>query len=409
MPAFSQDSNTTPLSGKRIALLVQAPLAQSPRMAAHTRMLLDCGAQVHVLGYGHPEDFPLAQTGLTVTPLPGSGRDETGYSTRFPLIRALHRTACMTLSMRASLEKAVTEADLLLAQVPPVVPGVLLAARQARRQGVPLVIDWHNLSGAMAALKLGPRHPAVHALNHLERRSGQRARGHLTVTRALAEHLRGGLRQSVTVLPDRPSSLQQRVRASGHTEPVAGHPSEGREAIAWCTVVSPTSWSLDEDMNLLLDAVSRVRLPAGRGLQVIATGKGPRRAAFEVRAAALQRANLRIETAWLSHPDYLGLLARADAGISLHRSASGLDFPMKIIDMEAAGLPVLALDYGPALREGLEELTGAAIFLDAAGLAKQLEKMLEGAGSISRPAARPETWEGAWTRTALPLFRELIS
>ena len=73
---------------------------------------------------------------------------------------------------------------------------------------------------------------------------------------------------------------------------------------------------------------------------MIVTGKGPLKQSyqqiFEEWNESLKY--IRIETMWLEVEDYPKLVGSADLGVCLHFSSSGLDLPMKVVDMFAAKL-----------------------------------------------------------------------
>jgi beta-1,4-mannosyltransferase len=141
---------------------------------------------------------------------------------------------------------------------------------------------------------------------------------------------------------------------------------------------------------------------------VFVTGYGPLRPKFEARAREIATGNLRVVTGWLPEPLYRDLLAAADLGISMHRSASGADLPMKVVDMIEAGLPALVLDYGPCLAELVPLALRPFMFTDADGLAGRLGELLNGPklGTL-HAAMAAETgplWSEEWRRVALPLI-----
>lgn len=116
--------------------------------------------------------------------------------------------------------------------------------------------------------------------------------------------------------------------------------------------VSSTSWTPDEDFSVLLEAISMSdralkvsRADKPRRVVFFITGKGPLRKQFELKLRELQLQFFEVVTVWLETETYPKLLAASDLGISLHTSSSGVDLPMKIVDMLGSGLPVCAYYY----------------------------------------------------------------
>ncbi|EPQ27801.1 uncharacterized protein PFL1_04546 [Pseudozyma flocculosa PF-1] len=112
---------------------------------------------------------------------------------------------------------------------------------------------------------------------------------------------------------------------------------------------------------------------------IVVTGKGELKASYEAEIRRLETEEqwewVRIRTAWLESEDYPKLLGSADVGISLHSSSSGIDLPMKVVDMLGCGLPVCALDFN-CLDELIHDGHNGLVFRDAEGLARQLESLL---------------------------------
>ncbi|KAL4527756.1 hypothetical protein Ndes2526B_g08371 [Nannochloris sp. 'desiccata'] len=160
-------------------------------------------------------------------------------------------------------------------------------------------------------------------------------------------------------------------------------------------VVTSTSWTPDEDFGLLLAAAQAYDAAAAKSnntvttcttrsgtsshprLLIFVTGRGPQRTEFESRMRQLDLRYVAFRTAWLDPGDYPLLLGSADMGISLHSSSSGLDLPMKVVDMFGAGLPVCALSYN-CIHELVAQGRNGLLFSSAEELAMALQEGLEG-------------------------------
>ena len=186
--------------------------------------------------------------------------------------------------------------------------------------------------------------------------------------------------------------------------------------------VTCTSWTADEDFGLLLSALKQVDSVLSessmkfKSLVVFITGRGPLRKHYEQVLLQESYSNIAVCTAWLAYKDYLQLLRSADVGISLHKSSSGIDLPMKVVDMFGSGLPVYSYEYN-AIDELVLNGKNGCLFKDCDGLARLLNEMFSENGSeelirmqenLERYFAKPQVrWDGYWASMVLPLFRKL--
>ncbi|KAK9809359.1 hypothetical protein WJX73_008651 [Symbiochloris irregularis] len=161
-------------------------------------------------------------------------------------------------------------------------------------------------------------------------------------------------------------------------------------------VVSSTSWTPDEDFGILLEAAklydARARRKGSKlpALLLIVTGKGPQKAMYQAAMEELDLRHVAFRTLWLEPEDYPVLLGACDAGVSLHTSSSGLDLPMKVVDMFGSGLPVCAASYS-CIDELVSEYRNGLLFTTAEQLADCLESMLTGFPAGSTQLARLPT------------------
>lgn len=378
--------------------------------------------------------------------------------------------------------------DLIIIQNPPSLPAVIAAfIRQIagilfehRRYNI--IIDWHNLGFSF----YGYLNPLRLITFMFEGFISSLAQGHICVSSAMSKWLDNNFRIIPTVLYDRPPSIfsessdatmkhkilskleftdkklfpnlykdippQQTddcdqtihtinrggiIRTLGNKEKVP-------------LLVSSTSWTEDEDFNLLINALleldkqlhalcshfdkkaSSIKLrefkyvkgmiteTVGPRIVVAISGKGILKAKFEKRIKYLKEEGkldrVAVKTVWLEADEYPHFLSTADVGLSLHTSSSGLDLPMKILDMFGSRLPVLAVNFR-ALPELIKPGVNGYIFKNATELTdyiihlfftqkQDLTSLLSLKESVSSNSI--SNWDENWNKNMQPLVRKFI-
>jgi len=390
-------------------------------MQYHALALANEGLSVDLIGYGgRPADGEVSgHPRVRIHELPQPWRRGVPRALWAPVAAA--DVAAQAAALARLLLVTLPRPDLLLTQNPPSFPTLAVARAVARARGVRWIVDWHNFGADMLALRLGTDHPAVRVARVLERNLGGAASGHLCVSTAMREVL--GTRWGIAgacVLRDRPAKRvgrtppHERARLFARYGIAVDALADDRPAV----IVTSSSWTVDEDFSLLLEAMAACEATLARGetrlpgLFFLMTGDGPQRASWEQRFAACAFRHVRTKTLWVDAADYPRLLGAADLGLSLHRSASGVDLPMKIADMFGAGLPVCALEYGPVLSELVRAGENGTLFSTGQQLAEQIQATLAGfpgarrlealRGGVERLAG--ESWEAGWRREARALL-----
>ena len=411
----------------RAVVIALADLGKSARMQYHARALASSGIDVDLVGFEG-------------TALPKSIVDDSRvtihrFSTSTTRYRQTNGTTYAIAAVYDTLRigvrlwrvlRSLGRPALVLTQNPQAFPTMAAARLALRATGVRFVIDWHNLGFAILRQRIGRRNPAVRLLRWYERRCARRADANICVSRGMAAWIQTRFTVArPTVLHDRPASVFapiERTERERFKQALFGR--LGVRLTGNALIVCPTSWTEDEDFDLVVDAVYRLEdrirgweaaAPGRRftDLVILVTGDGNRRKRFERLFTGLPARRVQLRTRWLEPEEYPRVVGSADLGLCLHRSASGLDIPMKVADLFGAGVPVCALDYGACLAERVRHSDNGLLFSTGRQLADVLfdlfetfprdQSALERLRLGARRSARP-TWDEGWTEHAKPIL-----
>ncbi|KNA25595.1 hypothetical protein SOVF_005320 [Spinacia oleracea] len=370
--------------------------------------------------------------------------------------------------------------DVFLVQNPPSVPTLVAVKWASWIRHSAFIVDWHNFGYTLLGLSLGRGSRFVAIYRWFEKHYGHLADGSLCVTKAMQHELDQNWGIRATVLYDQPpeffhpasmeekhrlfQKLDQEFRHSEGIQDCISHGSRHmrtdepfdtlftnisgvgvtEKSTRPALVVSSTSWTPDEDFSILLEAAVMYdrRVAAilneddsvkeevlwdemNNGKQnnyprllFVITGKGPEKEKYEQKIKNLHLKRVAFRTMWLSAEDYPLLLGSADLGVCLHTSSSGLDLPMKVVDMFGCGLPVCAASYS-CIEELVKVERNGLLFSSSSELADQLLMLFKGfpnecdvLASLRNGALETRSsvaWSTEWEEHAKPVVLEVIS
>eukprot|EP00474_Spongospora_subterranea_P010249 CRZ10707.1 hypothetical protein [Spongospora subterranea] len=434
----------TELQGKPVAVVVLGDIGRSPRMQYHSLSLASHGAEVSIIGYpgSSPMDEILATDDISIRHL---------HEWKFrPKSRLLFlallpfRVLYESLALFITLFCLIRTPEIILVQNPPSIPSLIICKLASLFTGSVLIIDWHNFGYTILGLRLGRSHIYVQIAYWYERISGRMADQNLCVTTAMQNELKTVWQINAVVLHDRAPERFRRltlpeihsfylsIQKSGMLKGMSDWlPEDASKTLLTqqlpdgsikylsdrpVLIISSTSYSPDEDFQMLLDCLAAYDKEASDTapkLAVVITGKGPLKEYFAQAMSRLRLTRVRIIQVWLRAEDYPRILGCSDLGISLHTSSSGLDLPMKVVDMFGSGLPVCAVNFN-CLNELLVHKKNGLVFSTSTELKEQLQDLLsefpvcKQLSTMQKGVAEFASvrWDESWDKNALPCFKQ---
>ncbi|XP_076750253.1 chitobiosyldiphosphodolichol beta-mannosyltransferase [Xylocopa sonorina] len=424
-----------------VCIVVLGDLGRSPRMQYHAMSFAKEGFTVNFIGY--PGSLPLKE-------IRENPRIHIYYLHPPPEIGdKLSRLPCYvikTIWQTFDLLWILFNKNLpsyILIQNPPAIPTVPVCWFYSIVISSQFIIDWHNYAHTLMALSLKDNHPLVKCAKVIETYFGSKAHHNFCVSQAMKEDLQMKWRIKAVVLYDRPANEFQSISLTekhafllklSEKYNVFKGPKENSTIFTECVeneiqlspkrpgfIISSTSWTEDENFSILLNALQEYENEIVQNnhnlpdLICVITGKGPLKEFYTAIIKLKTWKHVTVVTPWLENEDYPKILASADLGICLHVSSSGLDLPMKVIDMFGCELPVCSYNFN-CLSELVKHNENGMIFSNDKELTMQLQLWFENFpnNDIQRNLNakfreelhkfQTNRWHDNWTSIVLPRF-----
>ena len=292
----------------------------------------------------------------------------------------------------------------LILQNPPGIPSMFICWIMCKLRGGKFIIDWHNYGYTILKVNNRPKFLVYLACKY-EKYFGKKSDLNFCVSQAEKRDLKKEFGIEAVCLPDRPvKGLFKFLNEQEANELYKKYPNELSSLIDShlpenknnkpIVMISSTSWTPDEDFSMLLDSFikteemilediedkeqkTKVNITKDKIKKILflITGRGPLRDAFMKKVAEAKLNYFDVKSIWLESDDYPKLLSLVDLGVSLHYSSSGIDLPMKVVDMFSGCLPVASVYYDTIV-ELVEENKNGFLFKNDKDLCKILKNVI---------------------------------
>ena len=395
---------------KKILIIVIGPLIRSPRMLNHIKSFLLNGFEVEVVGQAMDNDLAELKDKFkscyNLESIGDEDKEDENPNLHFHILNNVGKTQNGKLGLITKVLNQLKEllgilwrvrsCDYLLMQNPPSIPLLPLAIFSKILFDWKIIIDWHNFGHSILALKFGSEKSLFVKIYYIiEIYLGKFADYHLTVTHKMKNVLRDTWKLNgkqlqldrISVLHDKPDSqffpidYNQRLDVIKTIKELSEEDKLIENLDNYKIGITSTSFTPDEDLGMLLNSLDSLNKKLGsinKKLLLIITGKGPLKEDFvsKFNTKVSKMDNIVVKFYYLKIEDYPKILQISDFGISLHYSSSGVDLPMKVLDMFGCGLPCLSYYYKTVVEELIDVGKTGDVFEDEFHLSEKLYTMI---------------------------------
>ena len=391
------------------AVLVVGDLNRSPRMLNHCLALTEAFPNINeisLIGYNGGD----IRSDIANNPKIKQYHIRKGinkFLSKLPrflfILAALIKIILQTLSLTWILFR-IPKFKFLILQNPPGIPSMLICWIICRLRGAKFIIDWHNYGYTILKVNNRPNF-LVNLACKYEKYLGKKSDLNFCVSQAEKRDLKKEFNIDAICLPDRP--VKGLFKFSNELEAndlYKNYPNElyslidthlpENKNLKPIVMISSTSWTPDEDFSMLLDAFIKTEEMIKESIEdktqkniynitedkikkilFLITGRGPMRDKFMDKVSEANLKYFDVKSIWLESDDYPKLLSLVDLGISLHYSSSGIDLPMKVVDMFSGCLPVASVYY-ETINELVKENENGFLFKNSKDLGKILKNVI---------------------------------